>query len=81
MDKWYLCEYCGQLLGSLDTFRRHLKTIHYRKTREHKCSMWLLNQEIGLNQKAFEVKSSLEKSKGHNILHIRFLRPTKGQSP
>ena len=39
MDEQYLCEYCGQLLGSLDTFRRHLKTIHYSKTREQKCSI------------------------------------------
>ena len=39
MDEQYLCEYCGQLLGSLDTFRRHLKTIHCSKTREHKCSI------------------------------------------
>ena len=39
MDEQYLCEYCGQLLGSLNTFRRHLKTIHYSKTREHRCSI------------------------------------------
>ena len=42
--------------------------------------MWLLNQQIGLKQKVFEVKSSLEKSKGHNNLHIRFLTPTEGKS-
>ena len=35
----YLCEYCGQTLGSLDTFRRHLKTIHYSKASEHKRSI------------------------------------------
>ena len=34
-----MCEYCGQILGSQDTFRRHLKTIHYSKTSEHKCSI------------------------------------------
>ena len=39
MEDQYLCEYCGQTLGSLDTFRRHLKIIHYSKTSEHKCSI------------------------------------------
>ena len=35
----YMCEYCGQFLSSRDSFRRHLKTIHYSKTSEHKCSI------------------------------------------
>ena len=35
----YLCEYCGQILSNLDTFRRHLKVIHYSKTRVHSCSI------------------------------------------
>ena len=35
----YLCKYCGHLLGSKDSFRRQLKTIHYSKTREHSCSI------------------------------------------
>ena len=39
MDAHYLCEYCGQLLGNLDTFGRHLKKIHYSKRREHNCSI------------------------------------------
>ena len=35
----YFCEYCGHLLGSTDSFRRHLKTIHYSKSSEHMCSI------------------------------------------
>ena len=39
MEDNYLCEYCGQILSSRDSFKRHLKTIHYSKTSEHKCSI------------------------------------------
>ena len=39
MEGCYLCEFCGSFLSSFDTFRRHLKTIHYSKTTEHKCSI------------------------------------------
>ena len=44
-------------------------------------NMWLLNHEIGLNQKAFEVKSPLQKSKRHNNLHTGFPRPHLRQEP
>ena len=34
----YLCDYCGHLLGSKDTFRRHLMTTHHNKITEHQYS-------------------------------------------
>ena len=39
MEGRYLCEFCRSFLSSFDTFRRHLKTIHYSKTTEHRCSI------------------------------------------
>ena len=33
----YLCDYCGHLLGSKDTFRRHLMTACHDKIKEHQC--------------------------------------------
>ena len=37
MEGRYLCEFCGSFLSSHDTFRRHLKTVHCRKT-SNRCS-------------------------------------------
>ena len=34
----YLCDHCGHLLGSKDTFR-HLMTTHHNITKEHQCSI------------------------------------------
>ena len=31
----YLCDYCGHLFGSKDTFKRHLMTANHNKTKEH----------------------------------------------
>ena len=39
MTEKYLCDYCGHLLGSKDTFRRHLMTAHHDKIKGHQCSI------------------------------------------
>ena len=31
----YLCEICGILLGSKDTYRRHMFTLHSETNKEH----------------------------------------------
>ena len=77
----YLCEYCGQFLGNFDTFRRHLKTIHYSKRREHSCSI------CGFKTRRFDSIRRHLKSNNHSkqARHITtyildFLDPPKAKA-
>ena len=82
MEAKYLHEYCGQLLGSLDTFRRHLKTIHYSKRRELKCSICGFST-MRLDSIRRHMKSNHHSERARDITTyiMDFLDPPKARAP
>ena len=81
-EEKYLCEYCGHLLGSKDSFRRHLKTIHYSKTREHSCSICGFST-IRLDSIRRHLKSSDHSKRARDVTKyiLDFLYSCKERSP
>ena len=82
MERKYLCEYCSQLLGSMDSFRRHLKTIHYSKTREHKCSLCGFST-MRLDSIRRHLKSNHHSKRARDITSyiMDFLGPPQAKAP
>ena len=82
MDEQYLCEYCGQILGSSDTFRRHLKTKHYSKTREHKCSICgFSTRRLDSIRRHLKSNHHLKGARDITTYILDFLDPPKVKAP
>ena len=82
MDKLYLCKCCGQLLGSLDTFRRHLKKIHYSKTREHNYSICgFLTMTLDSIRRHLKLNHHSKRARDITTYIMDFLDPPKARTP
>ena len=74
----YLCKYCIQILSNLDTFRRHLKVIHYSKTRAHSCSICgLKTKRYDSIRRHLRTNKHREKARVINNYILDFLDPPK----
>ena len=78
MEESYMCEYCGLILVSWDTFRRHLKTIHYSKTSEHKCSICgFKTSRLDSIKRHLKTNHHLKKARDITTYILDFLDPPK----
>ena len=74
----YLCEYCSQILSNLDTFRRHLKVIHYSKIRVHSCSICgLKTRRYDSIRRHLRTNKHCEKARHITSYILDFLDPPK----
>ena len=77
----YLCKYCGQTLSNLDTFRRHLKVIHYSKTRVHSCSICgLKTRRFDSMRRHLKTNKHCEKASSITNYILDFLDPPKAKA-
>ena len=69
-------------LGSKDSFRRHLKTIHYSKTRDHSCSLCGFST-VRLNSIRRHLKSSQHSKRARDVTKyiLDFLNSSREKSP
>ena len=81
-EEKFLCEYCSHLLGSIDSFRRHLKTISYSKTREHQCSICSFSIER-LDSIRRHLISNHHSKRARDVTKymLDFLNPPKAKAP
>ena len=77
-EEKYLCEYCS----STDSFRRHLKTIHYSKTRKHQCSICGFST-ARLDSIRGHLKSNHHSKRARDVTKyiLDFLNPPKAKAP